>query len=348
MNRLYVYLIFYLFLSLKLWALSMPAPPGFEPGACPMNYSPVCGADGRTYSNSCQARNSGQQSFQSGSCSQTQPTGPDCVHCGGNPFIGTRPNPYFPMFRPAPRMPWWAQQGHQRYPNFYYPGAWQRYGMNPRPYPGGSQGGAAFAAKPNVYIQGPENAELQVELSFPKKSQHLVSTPNMTQALDVQIKKNGGLKVNEAIYDYLFYDFRFDHTQSQYLMGECMDGEKLIPKMIQIIEELGHSDKSKEDFRVHWSQKIPYANRYCIYPQFNKELSKVAKLNLVSKEYSISLNRVHFVVQLVPDKETLSFPPSPQKPIEPPVSKKRRGSEIQVREWGVAFLADDVLEFSSP
>jgi hypothetical protein len=125
-----------------------------------------------------------------------------------------------PSFYPQ-YSPWWTPYGAMSYPNFYSPGAWSGYGINGGYYPGG---GHAFAGKPNIYVRGPENTEVNVKVGFPDGGNLLASVPvHGDGGWTGRITKDG-MRVGGAPYEYLFYDFRYNLSAFQNDEGFCGGG----------------------------------------------------------------------------------------------------------------------------
>lgn len=274
-----------------------------------------------------------------------------CTTCGqGNqfgqmPFYGTTGNYLTPSFFPS-HYPWWAGYGAMSYSNFYYPGAWKNNGIDGAMYPGH---GGGFAAKPNLYVSGPSGTDVKVRVNLAQDSQMLIAVPGHgLTGWAAKISDGDRLSSKGASYDFLYYDYRFNEKKMQDTAGFCTEREGLIPKMADGLKAAGFTTPEIEDFREHWSVKIPPADRYCVFPQDSRFLDRVAPLSIEPKPASVT--RFLFVVVL---DETFalgratSFNKAPKKTwdyaakAEPkrdraPASALANG--IAVREWGVGFL----------
>jgi hypothetical protein len=256
------------------------------------------------------------------------------------PWYTQQQNPY-PFFNPNPT-PWWATQGQMYYPNMMYPGAWQYPGMHSYHYNGNGQ---VYAAKPNIYVSSVnENVKFQLQFTAENPS-FLVTTPYLLDdnSWKGKIVDKDRFEVDNIFYDYLFYDVRLDIKKMQFQAGYCADRETVITMMLSDLKELKHSSISLQDFEEHWRVKIPNYPYYCVYPQYNKQLDEAFPVSITPKaEYIRSL------YILVPHQETPrisegQFPPLPHEDsnsFRPSVLIRK---ELELREWGVAFLASEAI-----
>lgn len=251
-----------------------------------------------------------------------------------NPFMGF-PAPLYQ----TQVMPYWAYQGHLYYPNLAYPGPWQYPGIQAKYYPGQ---GEVFAAKPNVYVDS-IHAEKKFTFKFVAQSDKnfLVTTPLLDKELSWKgkIVEKDKFEVDEANYDYLFYDLRLPKENMQFTHGLCATREGAIDWMLGDLKEMKHSQTSLQDFEEHWRVKIPDYPYYCIYPQYNRQLDPVIPVE-IDVEQNTFIRSLYVLIphRKEPDMDDPQEVPFPsQDPAEyRPSAKIKR--ENMFREWGVAFL----------
>ncbi len=270
----------------------------------------------------------------------------NCPYCGmyNNaryyPTYGTT----FPSFYPS-YYPWWAGYGSLSYPNFYAPSPWSGSGCTPNYFPGR---GNAFAGKPNIYISAPKGTKVSVKLKLADDSNLLAALPKHGEkGWTATMGTNDTLTVDEngtqANYPYFFYDFRLNEKKLQDSAGVCFPKEELMPNLTKMLKDKGFKPQEIQDFFVHWSVKMPRSNSYCVFPQEEEILNEVAALEITPKPTSIK--RLVFMIAveegLVKNDDIKFTTPPSQKyrsfaSTENPAKAK---SGIQVREWGVGFIA---------
>lgn len=279
---------------------------------------------------------------------QTTPATNNCVMCqlyqqqqqmSMMPWY-TQNNPY-PFYNPNPQ-PWWATQGQLYYPNMMYPGAWQYPGMVSHQYHGS---GDVFAAKPNVYVSA-VNENIKFDFKFTSENpSFIVTTPHLNEdnSWKGKIVEKDKFSVNDIFYDYLFYDVRLKKEDMQFTAGFCADRESAIVFMLSDLRDLKHSEISLQDFEEHWRVKIPAYPHYCVYPQYNKQLDTAFPVTITPLA-----EHIRSLYILVPHKDVPRFTKGQFPPLPSEDSNSLRPSvliqkELEFREWGVAFMAQEAV-----
>jgi hypothetical protein len=253
------------------------------------------------------------------------------------PMLQPRSAYMLPTYYAAP-YPYWGGYSAMSYSNAYFPGVWSGNGIASASYP---SGGAGFAAKPNLYIEGPAGTALTVKVDLaPPLNTWLMAVPTHgSKGWTLKTRADGSVATGAAVYPYIFYDLREDTSLLQDERGFCADHDSLIPQMTEGLLEAGYSEREAKDFEEHWAFKIPPLKRFCVYPQDGSALDKVAPLSV---SVPAVLTRLQFIV--VPREAlhgTGKFTTEPQDSYDFKALKKHRAPAsggVVIREWGVGFL----------
>lgn len=261
-------------------------------------------------------------------------------------------NPAFqsPMPWGAPA-PWWWGTGPMMYSNFYSPAPWY-YGQYPgvmgNHYPGS---GGMFAAKPNLYLQGPVGTEVTVKVKLAEEgSNWLASVPSHgTEGWKVKLAARSKVQAGGGTYGYLYSDYRMHGREFQDRKGFCAARKNVVAKMALQLKEADFTGREIADFIEYWSVKLPRSQGFCVYPQDERQLDAAAPLEISPKPAAV--RRVLFMVQveegLVPSegaagkrRKFSSRPNAPWHPQPLRLPASAAGSVV-AHEWGVGFFAGE-------
>lgn len=276
------------------------------------------------------------------------PATQNCPTCTSMPSRFPQYGPYNPyVMNSWPMMnynqgPWWAAQGQFHYPNFNYPGSWQcrgpHCGINSQHYPG--QGGAMML-KPNLYAQNfDEPTKFDIEFGKKELSNMLITTPALKNGTWSGNIIKDQFEVSNVEYEYLFYDYRFDHNKLQYDDGICSSREIIIKIMLDDLKYQNYPKESLKDFDEHWNQKMPKIDYYCLYPQYNKQLDETYPIATGGLKLVRSLYLV-VPYEKAPRMRKGQFPSLPTKWTRADRPEVVKSGPV-LKEWGVSFLVDEV------
>ncbi|HLD99181.1 MAG TPA: hypothetical protein VJB59_02915 [Bdellovibrionota bacterium] len=208
-------------------------------------------------------------------------------------------------------------------------------------YPGS---GGMFGAKPNLYIEGTANTDVSVRVILKEEGSNWLASVPAHGALGWKGKLDNRnfLKTDRGDYRFIYYDFRMFGKQFQDQEGFCTQKENVIPRIAQTMNEAGFNGVEIADFLEYWSVKFPNSENYCVYPQDNRQLDTVLRLEITPKPASVQ--RLLFMVQVQDRlvKNGKKFTAPPKKEWHPMPSRAlasdRNSAELKIREWGIGFF----------
>ncbi len=241
--------------------------------------------------------------------------------------------------------PWWSPYGMYSYNNFYMPSmGWNNYSNHGWYYPGSGQ---VNMGKPNIYFSVNKDTDVHLKLKFQKNANFLAAVPSHgTSGWNFKVQKEGAILHDGGTYKYAFYDFRLHSDELQDTAGFCVPMENLMEKLTDALTRKGFKENEVRDFSEYWAVKMPTADSYCVYPQENKVVEKVSSYEITPKPSKVE--RLFFII--VPNHKEYQkvanngkFSKEPTKSwLAKPSADRATASEpsgLEVREWGVGFLA---------
>lgn len=145
--------------------------------------------------------------------------------------------------------------------------------------------------KPNIYIYPNEKIQLTVKLDFPKGGKIVTSIPEYGTGWNISVDTNGLI---DNAYSYLFYEsVQPDIWQKNY--GWIVKTDELESFFRKNMADYGFKGREIDDFIDYWIPRLNDYTFYSIYPQTDRLIDKVIRLNL--SEQPENLLRLFYVIK---------------------------------------------------
>lgn len=232
---------------------------------------------------------------------------------------------------------------------FGYSGcAWAGFACKGHMYPGD---GFGLMGLQNIYVTAKDETELSVSLNFSEGSNSLSTVPTSEGVpWKLKTRSNGQVDVDGVSYDSLSYSALIDERSLQTEEGFCVARDKAVSRMSEYLSLSGFSERAVKGFDEHWGSRLPPNGQFCIYPQSDSEISRMAQMKTTTPA---RISRLWFFLVPQMDAAFLKIVPIPKrlealkgKPkndafasLKKNASKRQiaNDSSVKIEEWGVGF-----------
>lgn len=180
-----------------------------------------------------------------------------------------------------------------------------------------------MSEKPVIYLYPEEVQDVHVEVE--PKGEFTFTYPKYENGWDVTATPNGELKVNDATYNYLFWEAseKLDLQSINSNVGFVVPGTDITTFLEEKLTLAGLNGIERADFITFWAPRMTQHNDVFLQFHFNKECDRFGKLKITPEPNSIY--RIYVIWQPV---DQLRIAPTPQE-----IPQMDR-SGFSVLEWG--------------